>query len=168
MRAEREARRRCLAGGFSLLEVLAAVAILGILYMVLATVTIEGLRSEGQSDRRLRASLLADLRLAELEAPMEVGAPCPEPYGPDEIDEFEVEVEVVPLDIPQPQHEGDVANAPAGLSTLGIEQSPLCRIRVEVRWPEGAGERSVSRTTYGFDQTAWEALASSAGVGAGP
>jgi prepilin-type N-terminal cleavage/methylation domain-containing protein len=50
---------------FTLLEVMAAVALLGILYTVLARVAIEGLRAEGESKRRLEASLLADARLEE-------------------------------------------------------------------------------------------------------
>ena len=59
-------------GGFTLIEVLAAVALLGILYAVLARVAIEGLRAEGDSERRLEASLLADERVNDL-----VGAPLP-------------------------------------------------------------------------------------------
>ncbi|MFB3118027.1 MAG: prepilin-type N-terminal cleavage/methylation domain-containing protein, partial [Myxococcota bacterium] len=50
-------------GGFTLIEVLGAVAILAILYTTLATVAIRGLRSEGESRRMLEASLLADWQL---------------------------------------------------------------------------------------------------------
>ena len=51
--------------GFTLLEVLAAVAILGIWFVVLASVGIQGLRAEGTNERRIRASLLADTILSE-------------------------------------------------------------------------------------------------------
>jgi len=160
---------------FSLLEVLAAVAILGIVYMFLASVTIEGLRSEGQSEQRLRAALLADLRLAEHEAAMATGAPCPEPSGPDEVDGFEVLVEVQRLELPSPPEDANATAAPsrgARLPTPGIpiEQSPLCELRVIVRLPEDVGDFSLSRSTFVFDQIAWDALAAGAvpDVGATP
>ena len=54
--------------GFTLLEVLGAVAVLGIWYFVLATIATDGLLKEGQSLRKLRAGLIADRMLAELEA----------------------------------------------------------------------------------------------------
>lgn len=59
--------------GFTLLEVLAAVAILAILYTTLSTVAMRGLRSEGESRRMLEASLIADLQLSEFEADLEAG-----------------------------------------------------------------------------------------------
>ena len=58
-------------GGFTLIEVLGAVAILAILYTTLATVAIRGLRSEGESRRMLEASLLADWQLSEFELELE-------------------------------------------------------------------------------------------------
>ena len=61
--------------GFTLLEVLAAVAILGILYVVLADVAMQGLLSEGRSRRRLEASLLADQALSDIEIEMASGGP---------------------------------------------------------------------------------------------
>ncbi len=56
---------------FTLLEVLAAVAILGIVYVVLADVAMQGLFAEGRAKRRLEASLKADLHLSELEVEIE-------------------------------------------------------------------------------------------------
>ena len=59
--------------GFTLLEVMAAVAIIAIVFTTLARVASEGLRSEGSSKRRLEASLLADAALAEIERQVEEG-----------------------------------------------------------------------------------------------
>ncbi|HXV36929.1 MAG TPA: prepilin-type N-terminal cleavage/methylation domain-containing protein [Myxococcota bacterium] len=59
--------------GFTLLEVLAAVSILAILYTTLSTVAMRGLRSEGESQRMLEASLIADWQLSEFEADLEAG-----------------------------------------------------------------------------------------------
>jgi prepilin-type N-terminal cleavage/methylation domain-containing protein len=54
--------------GFTLIEVLGAVAMLAILYTTLSTVAIRGLRSEGESQRMLEASMLADWELSEKRA----------------------------------------------------------------------------------------------------
>ena len=64
-------------GGFTLFEVLGAVAILAILYTTLSTVAIRALRSEGESRRMLEASLLADWELSEFELELETGAAQP-------------------------------------------------------------------------------------------
>ena len=61
-------------GGFTLIEVLGAVALLAILYTTLSTVAIRGLRSEGESQRMLEASMLADWELSEFELELETGA----------------------------------------------------------------------------------------------
>jgi prepilin-type N-terminal cleavage/methylation domain-containing protein len=53
--------------GFSLIEVLGAVAILGIWYVILASLAMQGMRLTGESQRRLRASLIADRILADFE-----------------------------------------------------------------------------------------------------
>ncbi len=59
--------------GFTLLEVLGAVALLAILYTTLSTVAIRGLRSEGESQRMLVASLLVDWEMSEFESELESG-----------------------------------------------------------------------------------------------
>ncbi len=67
------AERRRSRAGFTLLEVLGAVAILGISYAVLVTVAIQGARAIGESQRRLDASLIADVQLTEIELAAELG-----------------------------------------------------------------------------------------------
>ena len=80
--------------GFTLLEVLAAVAVLGILFTVLSNVAIEGLRHEGESKRRIDASLIADRAMIDLET--EFGSGIVPPTGRTEFMEgdFRIVVEV--------------------------------------------------------------------------
>ncbi len=164
--------------GFTLLEVLAAVAILGIAYITLGSSGIQGLQHEGEARRRFQASLLADSVLSEIEAGLEAGA-APE-LGTDERaeGEFKIEVEVAPFSIVVPEEDGaggkrlgnarsrlggSEAQAPQpvipGPSLLGGERgpgavSPLRKVEVRITWNEGFGERSVSRTTFALDAEA--------------
>ena len=57
-RAERQS-------GFTLLEVMAAVLVLGLLYTVLASAAMRGLRSEGTDRRRADAEMIADRELTD-------------------------------------------------------------------------------------------------------
>ncbi len=88
-------------GGFTLLEVLAAVAILGMLFSVLAGVAVTGLRAEGINLRRIRASLVADNLLSELEAQMLAGVYPEESSEQSEhkesLTQFTIQVDVKPL-----------------------------------------------------------------------
>ena len=58
---------------FTLLEVLAAAAVVGAAFTVLAQINIQGLRAEGTAMRRLEASLLADRVLSDMEAQLMMG-----------------------------------------------------------------------------------------------
>jgi prepilin-type N-terminal cleavage/methylation domain-containing protein len=149
--------------GFTLLEVLAAVAIFGIWYVALAGASLQGLRGEGESDRRLAASLLADQVLADMEAPMSLGV-APEIGNQEyEQDGYVVRTEVTPFDPlplipppPQPPGRPPPATSSAPASSLLAAAaaggaSPLRQVRVQVAWTEGAGERSVWRTTFALD-----------------
>ncbi len=155
-----DARTRTGTRGFTLLEVLAAVALLGLVYTVLAGVVIRGLRAEGESQRRLEASLIADRTLAELE--LLVGAGTAPAVSETETEEGNFLVLVRVSAVAIPFQAGDGAAATAGsprppnagfLLTPGRPgaPSPLRRIEVRVSWFEGADERNVARTTYGLD-----------------
>jgi type II secretory pathway pseudopilin PulG len=164
--------------GFSLLEVLAAVSLLIVLFIPLVRSAIDGLRSEGESRRRMEASLLADNALADLEADLLIGiAPA---IGEEswEVDEFRGTTRVTSFDLPVPD-DADSAEEQrrlAGIDSLdgnlGIRQSifpppnssqvsPLRKIEITVSWPgygdpelgaEDVGERNrVVRTTFAFD-----------------
>lgn len=151
-------RRRQASHGFTLLEVLAAVAILAIWYMVMASIATQGLRAEGESHRRLRASLLADEILADLESSMPLGVAPPVQSEEEERGEFGVRIDVEPYSL-EFEALPDAANAPgkpeAALQKLiqASGESLLREIRVEVTWMEGFTLRRVSRSSFGLDLT---------------
>jgi len=155
---------RRIDAAFTLLEVMAAVAVVAIVFTQLARVANEGLRSEGISRRRLEASLIADRYLAEIESSLAAGL-APE-IGESEAEEglFLIVTSVESFDllgaIPAAEPEATVPAAPelpAGLLTA--EASPIRSIRIDVRWEEGVDELQVSRQTYGIDPAALQAIA---------
>jgi len=151
--------------GFTLLEVMAAVALLGILYTVLARVAIEGLRAEGESKRRLEASLLADARIADSFTALTGNVVMPE-LGRSETTEGDF---TVALDVTlfQPPVEWGldqaVGNTPLLFATApGVPGAQALRtVQLTVSWLEGAEERHVSRTIFLVDFARVAALAAS-------
>lgn len=162
--------------GFTLLEVLAAVLVLGVLYTVLANVAIQGLRAEGESLRRLEASLLADETLARIEAELSVGIVPPIEHREEVQEPYEVVVDVTELELPPGllEQADEAAGAAAGEGTRlggaqGLESSVLGstepgqpgrlrRIEIVVHWAEADRDLSVTRTTFAFDSTGLESL----------
>jgi len=171
-RPSRPLRRGGGAAGFTLLEVLGAVAIIGLAFTLLARANIEGLRAEGTARRQLEASLLADRTLAGLEAQLQDGVVPELGSREDLVEGYRVEVEVTPLEVdlpplPEPVPEGfgeedtgpslldpGAGGAPGGRNAPAL----LRRVRVEVAWAEGAAERSVLRETLVFDVAGAQAL----------
>lgn len=151
--------------GFTLLEVLGAVALLAFVYTTLSTVAIRGLRSEGESQRLLEASLLADWKLSELEMQIAQGI-VPEP---DEYDEspYTVTLEVEGFAAPAPPPDPEQVGNPALDALFDPEQTPIREITLTVSWTEGVDEHRVVRTTYGIDGAASAALANQLGASAG-
>ncbi len=152
--------------GFTLIEVLGAVAMLAILYTTLSTVAIRGLRSEGESQRMLEASMLADWELSEFELELETGA-APEigiTEG-DEEDGFTVMWEVKPLqtaifESPSAKKQGAQASSPAeqfGVTSGG--SVAFLQVELKVSWFEAGNERSVTRTAFAVDEDAAAKLA---------
>jgi len=176
------ARARRLA--FTLLEVLAAVAILALVYTVLARVGIQGFRAEGGADRRLRASLMADELLAEVEGQLAMGSAPPLGEKDAKRDEYMIHMRVTPaeIEIPPPSEaaaqrlqaanakRAAAASAPGGKpGSAGPmpsffeppqqgEPPPGRRIELRVSWTEGTTESAVVRETYGLDQSAAQSL----------
>lgn len=148
-------------GGFSLLEVLVAVAVLALLYTALAGVSFQGLRMEGDAGRRFQASLLADNALTELENQFRLGSAPALGSSEEEVDQFRVEtlIEGFQTELLQKavaaRRKADPREEPAKpellASTRGVAQPYLYEINVAVFWEEAGHERSVRRTTFGFD-----------------
>jgi len=183
-------RRRA---GLTLLEVLAAFALLAIAYTTLAGAGAQSLQKEGEAARRLQASLLADRVLDELEAAFDAGA-APPPGEEERIeDPYTISIRVAPwepvipeLDRPLALERGqrrarrpgesirDAEGAALGPSLIAGtrgQPSPLRRVDVVVTWDEGWSVGRVQRTTFGLDaQAAAEtlgALDAASGTGAG-
>jgi prepilin-type N-terminal cleavage/methylation domain-containing protein len=160
--------------GFTLIEVLGAIAILAILYTTLSTVAIQWLRSEGESRRMLEASLAADWELSEFELELDQGV-APE-IGITESETengLKVTWEVTPLQTKifktalEKQQERDAANpaapplaAPAAqaASTEPIAP-PFLQVDLRVAWFEAGSEHSITRTLFAVDEDAAAKLA---------
>lgn len=150
------------AAGFTLLEVLAAVLVLGLLYTMLAHVAIDGLRSEGESKRRLGASLLADRVLAEIESQLDAGVVPPLGSTEEQDDPYQVDVSVTPLELPfdlvPPSAEPGTKFEPLVLGGDTPQDNRLRNIEVRVTWSELDRDLSVVRTTYAFDTSGLDAV----------
>lgn len=151
--------------GFTLFEVMAAVIVLGLLYSVLATSAIQGLRSEGETRRRMEASLLADRWLAEIEATLASGS-LPEIGETEEVEgPYTIRIGVGVLDpagiVPEPPVDptqpasGEEETTPRLLAAATAnEPGPLRQVRIEVAWDEADSVYSVDRTTFAYDAAA--------------
>ena len=150
---------------------MAAVALLAILYTVLARVAIEGLRAEGESKRRLEASLLADERVAESFTGLAGNVVMPE-LGHSETTEgdFTVGLDVTLFQPPVEWGVGEsVGNTPLLFASApGVPGAQALRtVQLTVSWLEGAEERHVSRTIFLVDFGRVAALAASSRAGPG-
>ncbi len=147
--------------GFTLLEVMAAVLVLGLLYTVLAGAAMRGLRSEGTDRRRADAELIADRELTTIEAELEAGAALEDGRTELEVEPYQVLIEIAPADV--------IAMLPASLgreiakttdpkapSLLHDErgESRIWRVSVVVAWDEAGEPDQVERTTFAFDKSA--------------
>lgn len=164
--------------GFTLLEVLVAIALLGMVVSALAGSAIEGMSYEGDASRRTRASLLADRALWQIEAALKLGAP-PQPSHEEsqEGEEFRILVDVQPLDLsqgglgallaPASDAPGGATPEPSSDGATAAALMPLYQVFVRVSWIEGLRELEVTRSTFAFDgSAAAQALGASAGANA--
>ena len=143
--------------GLTLLEVLAAVALMGLVYTALASKATQGVMSESDSLRRFQASLIADEKLAEIEigGALRLSPELGLTEGTTKDGIFLVSVEVTPWSVPVPD-EPETTPAPAGnvvdiLSGSAQEPGALLEVRVRVAWRGAVGERSIERVTYVLD-----------------
>ncbi len=80
---------------FTLLEVLAAIALLGVVFTALSRSAAVGVLSEGHSRRLLEASLLADTQLAELQLAALSGEVPEIGVKESDVDDFVIRVEAL-------------------------------------------------------------------------
>lgn len=160
--------RRARSPGFTMFEVLAAVLVLGILYTVLATSAIEGLRAEGESKRRLQASLLADEHLIGLESELAAGLFPEIGIEETEIEQFQLVIEVAPFDVTPylgDAFQEELSEGRASLLSPDRTEGSLLRlVSVMVRWFEAADEHEVRRSTIAYDQATIASLVPSSGA----
>lgn len=150
------------ASGFTLLEVLAAVAILAMWYVVIAAMATDGLRKQGLSLRLMEASGIASRYMAEIEASTLDGSVPPLRDEETEEGDFIVHIFIVPFGFGvtnnqtvDPGRVGGKQGSP-DLKTLLKSKMPgmnrhLVSINVKVSWEEGQDQRSVRRTSYAFN-----------------
>jgi hypothetical protein len=157
-------------GAFTLLEVLGAVVVLGLVYVVLAGAAIQGLRAEGDAERRLAASLLADREMARIEQDLVLGVAPPPGRNATSEGAYEIEVSVAPFAPPPellPELETNAAApGPSLLQPLGAgDPGALRAIEVHVRWDDGSGPLEVVRATFAYDPAAAQQALELAGLG---
>jgi len=162
MRNPNVQRKGRLSQGFTLIEVLGAVAVLAILYTMLAGVAIQALRAEGESQRRMEASLIASERLSTVEAASAMGSAPPPGEESEQVEIFNVETQVRPVeqgtlgfgDDPEDQAVAALLFPPDN----GSASAALVEIEILVTWSEGDREMEVRRTTYAMDSSGFGGL----------
>ncbi len=127
-------RRRARAG-FTLLEVLIALAVLGIALVALLHCQIVSIMLSERAGQLTRATLLAETRLAE-----RLAAGYPEPGLEEGTEPGEGAPMRWTVTVASPEPGGLPQEAPAG--------AELRSVQVEVTWRDGRGERRVALSTY--------------------
>jgi type II secretory pathway pseudopilin PulG len=164
-RTERRVDRRV---AFTMLEVLAAIVIVGVLFTVLSGVAAQGLLAEGRNRRWLEASLLADSLVIDLETGLADGQVPDVGHDEEESDPFLVSLDVQAID-PRallPSEGGTDAWSKNPLFGSETEPSRLRQIEVTVSWPEGIEENRIVRTTFAVDLTNLEFEGAAGATGA--
>lgn len=180
--------------GFTLIEVVGAVAIVGIWFLLLSVSAFRGIAAEGTAQRRLEASLVADEVLAEaetqalLDLPIDVDTAAFGDVDFDGVPEFEIVVGVEPFDPsgrfralgptggegppgqPDPDSDADAELVPVTMQRVRIEVFPASDFNGFDDLGE-AGPPLAERTTFVLDTSALteldDLLDPSPGAGAG-
>jgi len=129
MTASSRASRRPVTreSGMTLLEVMAAVVIVGLVHVVFFQAGGELLGREGENRRRIEATLLADRTLAELESALDRGLVPAPGVEAETVGDFaiEIETEATTLTLPEPERGSPYAGAlPDPNSLLGSDARP--------------------------------------------
>jgi hypothetical protein len=151
---------------------------MAMVYGVLTEQSVQGFFMEGEADRRLRASLLADRRMATLQAQIVQGTPPRLGTTEDREDGFDVRMDVRPFELPLrsllpalppalqtgSRNEDGVSVGPSLLAPSSRGTPPPFRtLEVEVSWDDGRQTRSVRRTLFALDRAAAGSLLEQAG-----
>lgn len=162
---------------FTLIEMMAAAALLALVVAALTSQVGQWNRFEGEARRTAEASLYADRLLAELEESAARGAAVP--LGKREAQEgpFVAAIEVAPLDPALLAAAGRAGGGTEAESTRGAEADPgaagwlsgpaaqanppLLQATIRVVGKDGTFEAGVSRTTFFLNPAALEALGAS-------
>jgi len=165
------------SAGFTLLEVLAALMILGLWYTAISGLAMQGVHSEFVSNRKLMAAQLADRAITEIETQAMLGAiPAIEEHILQDDEEFSVVVAVSEFggadegEAPPGVAGGGDDVAPTELAALIVQRLPglpslLLTVTVRVSWTEGNARRELKRVSYLFDETAATAIYQESGLG---
>lgn len=152
--------------GLTLLEVLAAVALLGILYTALAATTSQGIWNEFEARQRLEASLVADEVLSLIELDMRSGVPLERRVVEDQIGDFVVVTEL--FDWAPPGGEPPAPGVPSVFGDATTQEgSVLVQVTVRVIWSDGADDHELRRVGFGFDRQLAATLVGGAAPGPG-
>lgn len=148
--------------GFTLLEVLAAIALLGIVFTALSRSASMGVISEGRSRNLLEASVLADSQLAILELAIAAGEVPALGVEELEVDDFLVTIETLPFALPDALEEERDALISTPSTVFGdgsdTNAGAVREIRLSIGWPDAPDERSIERVTYAVDYAAINGL----------
>lgn len=155
--------RNARKSGFTLLEVMAAVLVLGLLYTVLASRALIGLRSEGNDRRRAEAEMIADRELTAIETDLSSGLPLEDGMVEREEAPYTVISNVEPFDalalLPVSLYKEIARNTDPKAPSLLHDERGLSRLRkisVVVEWEEAGEPDHVERTTFAIDPSAVE------------
>ncbi|MEE2677480.1 MAG: type II secretion system protein [Myxococcota bacterium] len=153
------------SNGFTLLEVLAAVAFVGLVFTALSRSATVGIISEGDNRRRMEAAMLADATMTAIEAGLKTLQLPPEGITEEEVDEFLIVTEMAPWDPPAEWIEIAKEAAPNGTRLFGEKAGDpgmLREITVRVEWFDGVEDKFIERVTL-----AAEVNPAASGLGSG-
>jgi prepilin-type N-terminal cleavage/methylation domain-containing protein len=164
-------RRSDARRGFTLIEMLAATALFGLVVVALAPIVVESNQREGLARRKAAASLLADRLVAEAEEAAAGGAVPQLTKRELSEEEFTATIETSAFDPraleiagAQPAAEQPAAPSGAGPATGWLDAPgadaapPIVQLDVRVAWVEGVIEQEVRRRSFFLNPAALESL----------
>jgi len=143
---------------FTLLEVLAAVAFVGLVFTALSRSATIGIISEGNNRRRMEAALLADSAMMEIELGLQASELPADGTTEEEVDDFRIVTEVMLWTPPPELVEAMDEVAPDGTVVFGSRKPDdpglVYEIAVRVEWFDGIEENLIERVTLAVDTKA--------------